>query len=71
MSDHIWDELGILTAKIERLSGERSIARLIGNQLSRHEFQAEIALLLERRKRLIEKLSERLAAPKTSISFAA
>ena len=57
MSDQNWDELAIVTARIEELSVERMAARWIGNADSREQCNVEIRVLIERRKRLIDRLS--------------
>ena len=57
MSDQNWDELAILTARIDHLSGERMTARYLGNERSRELCNAEIRVLVDRRRRLIDRLS--------------
>lgn len=57
MSDENWDQLAILTALIDKLSDERSAARYLGNAHSREQCNAEIKVLVERRRRLIDRLT--------------
>jgi hypothetical protein len=57
MSDQNWDELAILTARIDKLSGDRTTARYLGNAHSREQCNAEIKVLVERRRRLIDRLT--------------
>jgi hypothetical protein len=62
MTEIPWDELIAVTARIEKLSDDRFTARYIGNEELRENFQAQIDDLLKRRKRLIERLSNCVAA---------
>ena len=57
MLDDDWNELAVLTARIEMLSGERTTARYLRNAQSREQCHAEIETLLKRRNRMIDRLS--------------
>jgi hypothetical protein len=57
MSDHTWDELAVVTARLEKISSDRAVARRIGNEQLRAQFHAQIEDLVERRDRLIDRLS--------------
>jgi hypothetical protein len=57
MTDDTWDLLASLTARIEKVRGERMAARFIGNLQLRDRFHIEIEDLLERRERLIDELT--------------
>jgi hypothetical protein len=70
MSDQNWDELAILTARIDKLAGERTAARYVGNAHSREQCNAEIRILVERRRRLIDRLSGCDVAPSSLNSSA-
>ena len=67
MSDQNWNEMAIVTARIEILSGERTTARCMGNAQAREQFNTEIGVLLHRRKRLIDRLSICHAAPSAAL----
>lgn len=58
MSDDTWDQLAAMTARIEKLRGDRKIARYVGNLELRDEIHSEIEDLLGRRERLIDELSK-------------
>jgi hypothetical protein len=62
MSDHTWDELAVVTARLEKISSDRAVARRIGNDQLRAQFHAQIEDLLERRGRLVARLSDCHAA---------
>jgi hypothetical protein len=57
-----WDELTALTTRLEKLCGDRMTARCIGSDQLRDQFQTQIDDLRERRKRLIDRLSNCFAA---------
>jgi hypothetical protein len=57
MSDYTWDELAALTARLEKLSDDRTVARYIGNAQLKAQFRAEIDDLRDHRERLIDRLS--------------
>jgi hypothetical protein len=71
MLDDDWNELAILTARIEMLSGERTTARYMRNAQSREQFHSEIETILKRRDRLIDRLSGHLAEAGQTASAAA
>jgi hypothetical protein len=56
MSDHTWDELAVLTDRLENISSDRTVARRIGNAQLRDQFHAQIEELRKRRDRLIDRL---------------
>jgi hypothetical protein len=57
MSDDTWDELAVLTARLETISSDRTVARRIGNAQLREQLHAQILDLRNRRDRLIDRLS--------------
>lgn len=63
MSDDIWDELAVLTARLEAISSDRTVARRIGNAQLRDQFHAQIGELRKRRDRLIDRLSSQAGHP--------
>jgi hypothetical protein len=54
MRETPWSELIILTIRLQKLCGDQTTARCVGDEQLRDHFQTQIDDLLERRKRLID-----------------
>jgi len=57
MPEAPWDELIAVTSRLEALCGDRMTAHFLGSDHMRNHLQTQIDDLRERRKRLIDRLS--------------